>query len=154
MKLCPNCGCQMADDALFCPICGTAVNSEPIPYIPPVPYVDPYNHTEKFDPADIANTKLLCMLVYLVDFMGVILALLAAKESAYVGFHIRQSLKFTVIEILMVLATLLLCWTVIVPILALIAFIVLLVIKFVSFTQVCGGKAKEPVIIRSIPFLK
>lgn len=163
MKTCHNCRCQMEDEAQYCPVCGTAANTyvppnlaytEPPEYIPPAPYVDPYDHTEEFDAEEITQTKLLCMLVYLLDFIGVIIALLAAKESAYTAFHIKQSMKFTVLEVLLVLATALLCWTVIVPIVGAVALIVLLVIKFVCFTQVCGGKAKEPALIRSIGFLK
>lgn len=167
MKTCPNCHCQIEDDALYCPVCGTALNlcippnpsyTEPraefIPPVEEVPAIDPYDHTEDYLEEDINATKLICMLVYLLDFFGVIIALLAARESEYTAFHVRQSMKFTVVEILMALVTGLLCWTVVVPVVALVALIVLLVIKFVSFTQVCSGKAKEPVLIRSIKFLQ
>lgn len=163
MNTCPNCHAELQDDALYCPVCGTAVHviipntapipEEPVEFIPPEPEFNPYDHTEQFDPEEAAATKLVCMLVYLLDFVGIIIGLLAAKESEYTAFHIKQSMKFTVVEILIAAVTLLLCWTVIVPILALIAIIVLAVIKFVSFTQVCGGKAVEPVLIRSIKFL-
>lgn len=171
MKQCPNCRNAVKDDAVFCPVCGTAIDAvpgymsnffqteaqdapEPPVYVPPLPVVDPYDHTEDFDAADIGKTRLTCMLVYLLDFIGIIIALLMDKSSAYTAFHIRQSMKFTVVEVLLVLAVALLCWTFVVPVLAAVALVVLLVIKFVSFTQVCGGKAKEPVLIRSITFLK
>lgn len=164
MRTCPNCHCQLDDDALYCPVCGTAVNA----YIPPrpthtepkteettpIPTVDPYDHTDEYLEEDINGTKLICMLVYLLDFFGVIIGLLAARESEYTAFHIRQSMKFTVLEVLIGLVTGLLCWTVIVPVIAAVAIIVLLVIKFVCFTQVCSGLAREPVLIRSISFLK
>lgn len=167
MKMCPNCHGQINDDAVFCPICGTAVDaiptlpprpdatySRPPEYAPPVPAFDPYDHTKEFEEADIAGNKLTCMLVYLLDFIGIIIALLAAKDSAYVNFHVRQAMKFTVVEVLLALVMGLLCWTVIVPILGAAALIVLLIIKFVSFVQVCGGNAKEPALIRSLSFLK
>lgn len=169
MKTCPNCRCQINDDAVFCPVCGTSVDGipnfsvqyqqpqqseQPPVYVPPEPAFDPYDHTEDFTQADIAEHKLPCMLVYLLDFIGIIIALLMNRSSQYMNFHIRQSMKFTVVEILILLVILLLCWTVIVPIAGVVALIVLLVIKFVCFTQVCDGKAKEPVLIRSIKFLK
>lgn len=165
MKNCPNCHAETTDDAVYCPVCGTALNTfipprpeqsfeEPPVYIPPVPEFDPYDHTKEFYAEDVAGTRLVCMLVYLLDFIGIIIGLLAAKESDYTAFHIKQSMKFTVIEVLLALASGVLFWTFLVPIVAAIALVVLIVIKFVSFTQVCAGKAKEPVLIRSIPFLK
>lgn len=167
MKNCPNCRSQVRDDAAFCPVCGTTLDTihiTPIQrpqeqtdqstYIPPQPEFDPYDHTEKFDPEDIRSQKLICMIAYLLDFVGVIIALLMSKESPYVQFHIRQSLKLTVLEILLSLIVLALCWTVIVPVLGAIALIVLMVVRFVAFTQVCGGEAKEPTLVRGIGFLK
>ena len=162
MKICPNCRNQMADDALYCPVCGSAVTINPAPapsymeqpvYVPPVPKADPYDHTEKFSKSDISDHKLLCMLVYLLDFFGMIIALLAAKESEYTAFHMRQSMKYTVLEALIGIATVMLSWTFIVPILALVAVIILMVLKLISFAQVCKGQAKEPAIVRSIKFL-
>ncbi|MBR3972594.1 MAG: zinc-ribbon domain-containing protein [Oscillospiraceae bacterium] len=162
MKICPNCRNQMADDALYCPVCGAAVTinqpaapsyMEPPAFIAPVPKADPYNHTEKFSKADIYDHKLLCMLVYLLDVVGMIIALLAAKESEYTAFHMRQAMKYTVLEALISIAAALLSWTFIVPILALVAMIILIVLKLISFAQVCKGQAKEPAIIRSIKFL-
>lgn len=167
MKTCPNCHSEMPDEAVFCPVCGTTVETIPAPlprpdaayanpgsYAPPAPVEDPYDHTKDFDSADISENKLLCMLVYLLDFIGVIIALLAAKDSAYVRFHIRQSMKYTVLEILLAVVMVLLCWTVIVPILGVAALIVLVVIKLVSFCNVCSGKAVEPHLIRNFGFLK
>lgn len=167
MRTCPNCHTQLEDDALYCPVCGSAVaasipvnpnyNEPKAEFVPPMtqePVPDPYDHTGDYLEEDIQNTKLIAMLVYLLDFFGIIIALLAAKESEYTAFHIRQSMKFTVIEVLLALVTVFLCWTVIIPVVAFVALIVLIIIKFVSFTQVCAGKALEPVLIRSIRFLK
>lgn len=168
MKQCPNCRNQINDDAVFCPVCGTSLDAlhsfpEPYPpqqpmpsppvYVPPVPKVDPYDHTKKFSEKDISDHKLFSMLVYLFDFVGIIIALIGAPNSEYTKFHIRQAMKYCVLEAILAILTALLCWTFIVPILALIAFIVLMVLKFVSFTQVCGGKAVEPVFVRNIKFL-
>lgn len=166
MKTCPNCHGQITDEASFCPICGTAVEtipqlaSQPEPaytqppeYFPPVPEFDPYDHTKEFEAADIAGNKLVCMLAYLLDAVGIIIALLAAKESEYTAFHVKQSMKFTIVEVLLCLVMAVLCWTFIVPIVGAAALLVLLIIKFISFVQVCGGQAKEPALIRSLKFL-
>ena len=168
MKQCPNCRSQITEEAAFCPVCGTAVNAvhsfpEPYPpqqpvttppvYIPPVPKVDPFDHTSKFAAHDISEHRLVCMLVYLLNFVGIILALLDCPDSPYARFHIRQSMKYTVLEILLSIAAFLLCWTIVVPVFALIALVVLMVLKISSFLQVCKGQAKEPAIVRSLKFL-
>lgn len=163
MKFCSNCGNQIADDAVFCPFCGsnTAVPGNGAPanngstiYAPPAPYFDPYDHTADFDPKDISDNKVISMLVYLMGIFGVLIALLASRDSAYAGFHVRQSLKFTVVEILVGIITALLCWTVIVPIAAAVVYVILLVLKVIAFFSICSGKAKEPAIIRNLGFLK
>ena len=69
-------------------------------------------------------------------------------------FHVRQVLKFTVVNILMWICAGVLCWTFIAPIAAGIMSVVFLVIKIICFFQVCSGKAKDPAIIRSLGFLK
>ena len=94
------------------------------------------------------------MLVYLLGTMGIIIALLAARDSNYIAFHVRQAMKITVTTILTIIVTAILCWTIIVPIAAGIFLTVIYVIKIICFFQICSGKAKEPAIIRSIGFLK
>ena len=70
------------------------------------------------------------------------------------AFHVRQALKFAVLDTLLGLISLVLCWTVVVPILAGIAAVVLLVVRIICFVQICQGKAVEPAVIRSFGFLK
>lgn len=166
MNTCPNCHVELKPDARFCPVCGTAVHliipnsSIPIPesmpelepIIPVAP--DPHDHTESFDPEDIKATRLVCMLVYLLDFAGIIIGLLAARDSEFTTFHIQQSMKFTVLEVLLGLAAGLLCWTVLVPLVAALAMVVLTVIKFICFLQVCKNKAVDAPLVRNIGFLK
>lgn len=160
MKYCPSCGAQADDSAVFCPNCGAQFSSagQQTYYAPPqsqhAPMVDPYDHTAEFDAQDISENKLFAMLVYLMDIVGVIIALLAAGSSKYVAFHIRQALKFTVVELLTGIAIALLCWTILVPIAGGIFMIVLFVIKIICFFQVCKGEAREPAIIRSLGFLR
>ena len=184
MKICPNCKNQLPDDAFFCTACGTRFvpnpeatqaggpipNPMPNPNVPPQfggpmpnqipPYMqapppfDPYDHTAEFDPKDISDNKVISMLVYLLGWIGIIIALLACNNSPYASFHVRQALKFVVVEVLTALIAVVLCWTFIVPIAFGILAIILFVIKIICFFQICNGKAKEPAIIRSLGFLK
>lgn len=115
------------------------------------PAYDPYDHTAEFDPNDISDNKVFAMLCYLMDFIGIIVALLATHSSKYTMFHVRQALKITVVSILSV-------FVLIIPFLGWFAFPILQgiiwVIKIISFFQICSGKAKEPAIIRSFGFLR
>lgn len=117
------------------------------------PY-DPYDHTSEFTAKDISDNKVIAMLVYLMGTIGIIVALLASKDSPYLSFHVRQALKFTVLEVLTGIITLLLFWTFIVPIAAGIFGIVLYVCKIIAFFSICKGNAKEPYVVRSFNFLK
>lgn len=173
MKLCPHCQTQLADDAMFCTTCGAKFEAAPAYEAPQydqqqqyqqqyqqqqyynyAPVADPYDHTSEFDPQDISGNKVISMLVYLMGWIGIVIALLAANTSPYASFHVRQALKFSVVEILGALAAIILCWTFIVPIAYGIFVLVLNVVKIICFFQICNGKAKEPAIIRSLGFLR
>ena len=118
------------------------------------PYVNPKDHTAEFDAKDISDNKVIAMLPYLMGIIGVIIALLAAKDSDYARFHIHEALKITVLSVLVGLITAVLCWTIIVPIAGGVCSIILLVVRIISFCQVCSGKAKEAAIVSSFGFLK
>lgn len=157
MKICHCCTAQLEDDALYCRNCGAVQpgmdKPVPQPVSIPMPEKDELDHTAEFDAADIAENKLYAMIVYLLDFVGIVIALLGAKESPYAMFHLRQSLKFTIVEILLVIAAALLCWTFLVPIAAAVCMVVLTSVKLVCFLQVCKGMAKDAPIIHKIGFL-
>ena len=173
MKQCPNCRNQITEEAVFCPICGTAVNQyhsfpEPYPpqnamqsnpvypqsiHVPPAPKINHYDHSAEFDSQDVSEFKLYSLLCYLLDFIGILIALLGAKESEFARFHIHQAMKFTVLEALLWLSAAILCWTVVVPVLALIALVTLVVIKFICVVNLCKNKSVEPVLVRNIKFL-
>jgi len=165
MRICPICHSQNGDENYYCTMCGNRLPDEPqaLPERPPVyqvppqpvyPAYDPYDHTASFDGKDIADHKLYAMTMYLLSVLGIIIALLGAKESAYVQFHLRQNLKFLIVETLLALIAALLAITIIIPIAAGICLVIVEIIKLITFFQVCGGKAKEPAIIRSLGFLK
>ena len=118
------------------------------------PAYDPYDHTAEYDPKDISDNKVIAMLVYLMGAIGVLIALLASQSSPYTMFHVRQSLKIIVVQMLMTIIMVILIWTIIVPIAYAIASAVLAVINIICFFQVCSGKAKEPVIINKLGFLR
>ena len=118
------------------------------------PMVEPHDHTAEFDPRDISENKVLAMLPYLMGAIGIIVALLSTRESAYVAFHVRQALKFVVVQTLLGIAAVALAITFIVPIAVVVCNIIIMVLQIIAFFQVCGGKAKEPAIIRDLDFLK
>lgn len=118
------------------------------------PAYDPYDHTAEFSPKDISDNKVYAILVYLLGWIGIVIALLAAKDSPYVSFHLRQGLKFVVVDTLVTIVSVVLFFTFIIPIAGAIFGVVLWVIKIICFFQICSGKAKEPAIIRSLGFLK
>lgn len=151
MKFCSKCGAQLDDNAAFCPSC----NSNVAPAQPVMnAYVDPYDHTAEFDAQDVSNNKVYAMLLYLMGIIGIVIALLASRDSEYLKFHIRQVVKFEVTTILSGIVMAILCWTVIVPIVGAIWMAVLFVVQIICFFWVCAGKSKEPPILRSIGFLK
>lgn len=159
MKICPKCNVQMADDMPYCPNCGTPMGvGGPQQQWQQQPqmqqYYNPYDHTAEFDPRDISDNKVMAMLPYLMGTIGIIIALLASRESKYTYFHVRQALKLTVTELLLGLCMALLCWTIIVPVAGVVCLIIIFVLNIIAFFQVCGGKAKEAAIIRNLGFLK
>lgn len=161
MKQCPNCGSNVADEAGFCPFCGMqfgqqangAYQNMQAPAAPAAVQMN-FDHTGEYEAKDIAEHKLFCMLFYLAGLVGVIVGLLACKSSPYAMFHIRQMVKIAVLNALVTLCALVLAWTVIVPLAAAVCYAVLYVVRVICFVQVCCGKAVEPVIIRSMTFLK
>ena len=168
MKVCPICHSQVSDESNYCTMCGNRITDDvqPVPYQPPVyqnayqqpvyqqPVYNPYDHTAEFEAADVAQNKIYAMIMYLLSAVGIIIALLGAKDSAYVQFHLRQNLKFLIVETLLTLCAAVLFFTIIVPIAAGVCVVIVEIIRVIAFFQVCGGKAKEPAIIRSLGFLK
>lgn len=169
MKECPVCHSKNGDDSMFCTMCGNPIPNDPIPGTQPIPqpgpqqqtyyqnpyiYVDPYDHTAEFDPRDISDNKVYALAMYVLGFVGLIIALLGPKDSPYIQFHLRQNLKFMIVESLLAMISVLLGFTIIVPIAGAVMLLILVVLRYVCFFQICSGKAKEPAIIRGLNFLK
>lgn len=164
MKVCPICHSQVAPDSNYCTMCGNRLpdESQATPpkssvyqnYYQPTPVPDPWDHTAEFDAADVSEHKLYAMLMYLTSIVGIIVALLAAKESAFVQFHLKQNLKLFIVEILLTICGSFLAFTFIVPIAAVVCVVISVVLRAIAFFQVCSNKSKEPAIIRGLNFLK
>ena len=148
MAFCPNCGAQVEEGVAFCPQCGTGLNgAAPIP-------VDIYDHTMEFHPQDISDNKVYAMLCYLMGMIGIIIALLASGESPYLKFHVRQAVTISVTSMLLWIAAIVLCWTLIVPAAAGVLSLVIFVIRIISFFRICNGRSVEPELVRSLNFLR
>lgn len=154
MATCPNCGAPLPEGVSFCTNCGAAapVSSESAS-ASGATYKDPYDQTGKFSTVEIAEGKLYALAAYLLGPLGMIIALLGAKNNRFTMFHLHQSLRFAILYVFLGLIAAVLCFTVIVPIVAGIAIVVLMVIELIAVIQACGGQAKEAAIIRSIDFL-
>ncbi len=163
MKYCPNCNTQLNDDAAFCTNCGVQFAQAQQTQYAPQP--DPYDHTAEFDAKDISENKVISMLVYLMGWIGILLALLGSNTSKYAAFHVRQALKFVVVETLVPIVLAVGMVINIIPILgtiiyglalivATVLYITLFVVKIICFFQICNGQAKEPAIIKKLNFLR
>ncbi len=91
---------------------------------------------------DISDNKVIAMLCYLLGAAGVIIALLGSQSSPYAGFHVRQSLKFTVVDILLGIISAVLFWTFLIPVACGICYAVLFVVRIICFFSICKGQAK------------
>ena len=172
MAFCPNCGAQVPDGTTVCPQCGAPIPAQGQPQGQPQqgqpqpnfqqpgyqqpPYMyqqapDPKDHTAEYDPKDISDNKVFAMSAYLLGTLGTIIALLAAQKSPYAMFHVRQALKISMCEILLVIIA-------IIPVVGWIfsgvCTIILMVVRIILFFNVCHGKAKDAPIVGSLGFMK
>lgn len=148
MAYCSQCGAEISADAKQCPNCNAVIGVSAAAIV-----VNQFDHTAEFDATDISENKVYALIAYLVDFFGLIPALMVAKDSPYAKFHARESAKLSVATYLVAILTCCLMWTCIVPIAGIILLLILVVVKIICIVQVCKGKAVEPWLIRSLKFL-
>ncbi|MBQ0102045.1 MAG: zinc-ribbon domain-containing protein [Firmicutes bacterium] len=144
---CKNCGTQINEGTTFCPNCGQNL-AEPVA---PVAIPDPYDHTAEFTEDEVKEYKTFALITYFLGFIGIIIALLAVHEdSKYINFHVRQSIKATIVSMIV-------CLLFIIPvigwILAPLALIALAVFVIIGIVWTCQGKSKELILIRLFTFL-
>lgn len=118
---------------------------------------DRQNAKQDFDPKDISENKVSAMAAYLLGPLGIIIALLIARDSAYTAFHVRQALKLTVCSVALEIIAAILALFGMIPLVGIIFKLVLvmivaiwlgvLVLRLTAIAQVCDGEAREPVII-------
>lgn len=146
MAYCSNCGTEIPVDAKECPGCKAVITGVQ----ETATVVDPWDHTAEFDAKDISENKVYALIAYCMGLLGVVIAILCAKDSPYVKFHCRESAKINLTASVIGIITGVLCWTCIVPIAGIVLCCILFVVDVIAFIQVCNGKAKEPWLIRSI----
>ncbi len=118
------------------------------------PITENYDHTAEFTPEDVKDNKVFVICAYLFSFFGIVIALIGAKDSPFAKFHVKQALRYALVEVAAAFVALALCWTIIVPIAA-IGFVCFIgVLEVITIVQVCCGKSIEPVFIRKLGFLK
>lgn len=160
MKNCPNCNAQLNDDAVFCVNCGAQLGANPQQnvYAQPMatPAANPTDHTSEFAPEEVSENRLFAATVYLLSVVGIAIALLANinNKSEYLKFHIKQGLKLFIANMIVTVASLVLCWTFIVPFAGAICSLIILVVDVICFIQTLRNKSVEPPIISGIGFLK
>lgn len=115
------------------------------------PMPDPKDHTAEYDAADISENKVIAMSCYLLGVFGIIISLLAARDSAYSRFHSRQAMKIIICQAFSALFA-------IVPVIGWIACavceVILIVVDIICVVRVGKGQAKEAPIVSSFNFLK
>ena len=121
-------------------------------YQPPV--ADPSDHTAEFSAEEVAEYKLYATFVYISGLLGIILALIANKESAYLKFHIKQKMKMmlTMMAIMVVASV-----TAILVLPLLVASVLSLIISIaniICIVKTVQGKSIEPMLVKDIKILK
>ena len=110
-----------------------------------------------FSQKDISENKVAAMAAYLLGPVGIIIALLIARDSAYTAFHVRQALKLTVSSVTLEIVAAIVALFAMVPLVGIIfklvlviigiIWLVVLVLRLIAIAQVCDGEAREPAII-------
>ncbi|MDE7266364.1 MAG: hypothetical protein K2N89_02740, partial [Lachnospiraceae bacterium] len=122
------------------------------------------DHSAEFNEKDISENKVSAIAAYLLGPIGIIIALLLARDSAYTAFHVRQALKITICSVLLELFAAVFALFGMIPLVGIIFRMILvltsvawfgvLILRLIAIGQISSGEAKEPVIIGNFTFLK
>lgn len=143
MAFCPKCGTEIQPDATSCPACGIVFT--------PAEAIDSNDRTAEFTAKDISENKVFALVAYAFGFIGIIVALLGAKDSPFTAFHVRQALKIAICQAILIVCCVIpfLGWIV-----AGIGAIILLVLTIIQFVRVCKNQATEVPILCGFGFLR
>ena len=156
MAFCSKCGAELEEGAKFCALCGAATEVKTTADSVAETVKDKFEEfnntadtTNEYDPADIANNKVMAVLAYFGIL--VLIPIFAAKESKFARFHANQGLVLW-------LATIILNAIGIIPIIGTIISLIGSIAAFVLFIlgiiNAATGKAKELPIIGKISLIK
>lgn len=122
------------------------------------------NHSQRFSAHDISENKVSAIAAYLLGSIGIIIALLIARDSAYTAFHVRQALKITICSVILELFAAIFAFFGMIPFVGIIFKMMLvltcaawagtLLLRLIAIAQVSNGEAKEPAVICNFAFLK
>lgn len=122
------------------------------------------NRSAKFSEKDISENKVSAIAAYLLGPIGIIIALLIARDSAYTAFHVREALKITICSVLLELFAAVFVFFGMIPLVGIIfrimlviacaAWLSVFVLRLIAIVQVSNGEAKEPAIIDSFLLFK
>ena len=101
MSYCSNCGAQLRGDVVFCPECGTRVAGAQQPGGAAGQrhgfWQQRQQQQQYFDPADVADNRILAVFCYLGLFL--LIPLLLKPDSAFVKYHANQGLALLLLSI-------------------------------------------------------
>ena len=122
------------------------------------------DHSARFGQNDISENKVSAIAAYLLGPIGIIIALLIARDSAYTAFHVREALKMTICSVILEVFAAIFVLFGLIPLVGIIfkmmllltsvAWVGVLILRLIAIAQVSNGEAKEPAIIRNFAFLK
>lgn len=122
------------------------------------------DYSARFGQNDISENKVSAIAAYLLGPIGIIIALLIARDSAYTAFHVRQALKMTICSVILEVFAAIFALFGLIPLVGIIFKMMLLltfatwmgvlILRLIAIAQVSNGEAKEPPIIRNFAFLK
>ena len=170
-EFCPKCGnatkkatSQGSANAQANAQAGQTAAQQPVNFAPPtdpttsnvytvgVDMGSDYTHT--FNQEDISKNKVFALGVYLMGILGIIIAMLAAQKSPFAMFHAREAMKLQLTTLLFALITIVLAFTIVIPILYLVWMIIALVLTIICFVRAAKGQAKLVPIIGNMGMFK